>query len=71
MAAFGPAAQSSYPRGHGPAVFALSGRSTQVPVDQEPGARVWDLQLMCQGAFVPHGILRTFEGELWVPSMGE
>lgn len=42
---------------HSPTVFTLSRRSTQVPVDQESGPRVWNLQLTCQGAFIPGGIL--------------
>lgn len=53
MASPSPAAHPSCPCGHRPAVLPVSGGSTQVPVDQEPGARVWDLQLSRQGAFIP------------------
>ena len=53
MASPSPVAYPSGSCDHGPAVFPLFRRSTQVPVDQESGAGVWDLQLACQGAFVP------------------
>lgn len=53
MASPSPIAHPSCSCDHSPALFPLFRRSTQVPVDQESGSRVWDLQLACQGAFIP------------------
>lgn len=53
MASSSPIAHTSCSCDHSPTLFTLSRRSTQVPVDQESGSRIWDLQLTCQGAFIP------------------
>lgn len=57
MAPSSPTTHPSCSSGHSPTVFPLPRRSTQVPVDQESSPRVWDLQLSCQGALIPGGIL--------------
>lgn len=67
MASPSPTAHPAGSCDHSHALLPLPRRSTQVPVDQESGSRVWDLQLSRQGAFFSSWILWTLEGKLWVP----
>ena len=56
MAAVGSFAVPSGAPGHLPSLLPVSRGCAQVPVDPEPGPRVWGLQLARQGAFLPGGI---------------
>ena len=53
MAAVGP---SAVPRGPLAPVLPVCRGRASLPVDQEPGSRVWRLQLSRQGAFFPSGV---------------